>query len=52
MSEPQGLVRLKGLGKFEKKKIVNLIGSRTRDFPACSVVPQRSHMPQSHYSHL
>jgi hypothetical protein len=31
-------VRPEGLGKF--KKFIHLIGSRTRDIPACSVVPQ------------
>jgi hypothetical protein len=30
-------VRLEGLGKL--KKFIHLIGSRTRDFPACSLVP-------------
>jgi hypothetical protein len=37
---PQGLVRLEGLGKF-KNKFIHLIGSRTRDLPACSIVPQQ-----------
>jgi hypothetical protein len=31
MSKPQGLVRLKGLGKL--KKFSHLIGSRTHDIP-------------------
>jgi hypothetical protein len=34
----QGLVLLKGLGKM-KKKIIHLIAYRTRDLPACSIVP-------------
>jgi hypothetical protein len=33
-------VRLEGLDKL--KKCIHLIGSRTRDLPACSIVPQRS----------
>jgi hypothetical protein len=31
-------VRLEGLGNL--KKIIYLIGSRTSDLPACSIVPQ------------
>jgi hypothetical protein len=30
-------VRPEGLGKFER---IHLIGKRSRDFPACSIVPQ------------
>jgi hypothetical protein len=37
-SEIQGLVRLEGLGKL--KKIIYLIGPRTRDLSACSIVAQ------------
>jgi hypothetical protein len=33
LSKPQDLVRPEGLGKLQK--FVNLIGSRTRDLPAC-----------------
>jgi hypothetical protein len=36
-SKPHGLVRPKGLLKL-KKKLIHLIGSRTRDLPACSIV--------------
>jgi hypothetical protein len=36
--KPQGLVRLKGLGKLNK--LIHLIESRTGDHPACSIVPQ------------
>jgi hypothetical protein len=32
-------VRFEGLGKL-KKKLINLIESRTRDLPACSIMPQ------------
>jgi hypothetical protein len=35
LSEPQGLVRRKGLGKF-----IDLIVSPTRDLPACGIMPQ------------
>jgi hypothetical protein len=31
-------VRLEGLGKLKKK--IHLIGTRSRDLPACSIVPQ------------
>jgi hypothetical protein len=37
LSKPQCLVRPEGLGKL--KKIFNLIRSRNRGLPACSVVP-------------
>jgi hypothetical protein len=37
----RGLVRLEGLGKL--KKLIYFIGSRTRDLPACSIVPQPLH---------
>jgi hypothetical protein len=36
-SKPQGPVRQEGLGNL--KKFIHLIWSRTRDLPACSVVP-------------
>jgi hypothetical protein len=35
--DPRAIVRLEGLGKLKK---INLIGTRTRDFLACSIVPQ------------
>jgi hypothetical protein len=31
-------MRLEGLGKLKKK--IHLIGTRTRDLPVCSIVPQ------------
>jgi hypothetical protein len=37
LSEAQGLVRPEGLGKL--KNFVHLIGSRTCDFPPCSIAP-------------
>jgi hypothetical protein len=37
LSEPQGLVLPEGLGKL--KKFIHFAGFRTRDLPACSVVP-------------
>jgi hypothetical protein len=37
LSEPQGLVWLEELDKL--KKIIHLIGSRTRYLQACSMVP-------------
>jgi hypothetical protein len=36
LSKPKGLVLPEGLGKL---KNIQLIGSRTRDLPACSIVP-------------
>jgi hypothetical protein len=33
-------VRLEELGQLKKKKPNDLIGTRTRDLPACSIVPQ------------
>jgi hypothetical protein len=33
------MVRLEGLGKF--KKFNNLIGTRTRNLPACSIAPRK-----------
>jgi hypothetical protein len=38
LSKPQGLVRQGGLGKL-KNEIIHLIGSRTHDIVACSIVP-------------
>jgi hypothetical protein len=38
LSKPQGLVRLEGLDKLNKKKIIHLIESRTRDLPVFSMV--------------
>jgi hypothetical protein len=43
LSKPQGLVWLEGLGNVEK--INDLIGSRTRDHPACSIEPQPTTLP-------
>jgi hypothetical protein len=37
-------VRLGGLGK-SKKKIIDLMGTRTCDLPACSIAPQPSTLP-------
>jgi hypothetical protein len=36
-------MRLEGLGKLKKSN--DLIGIRTRDLPACSVVPQPTTLP-------
>jgi hypothetical protein len=43
LSKPQGLVRPEGLGKL--KKFIHLIGTRTRDFLAYSIVPQPLRCP-------
>jgi hypothetical protein len=37
LSEPQGLVWPEGLGQL--KKCIHLMGSRTRDLPACGIQP-------------
>jgi hypothetical protein len=33
-------VQLEGLRKLEKKKLIHLIGSGTRDLPSSNIVPQ------------
>jgi hypothetical protein len=38
-------VRVEGLGKLKK---IHLIGTRTRDLPACSIVPQPTTLPRAH----
>jgi hypothetical protein len=38
-------VRLEGLGKLKKK--IHLIGTRNRDLPACSIVPQPTTLPRA-----
>jgi hypothetical protein len=38
-------MRLEGLGKLKKK--IHLIGTRTRDLPACSIVPQPTTIPRA-----
>jgi hypothetical protein len=37
-------VRLEGLRQL--KKIIHLIGTRTRDLPVCSIVPQPTTLPR------
>jgi hypothetical protein len=39
LSEPRATVRLGEFSKLKKKKI-HLIGTRTRDLPTCTIVPQ------------
>jgi hypothetical protein len=41
--DPRAILRLEGLGQL--KKFNDLIGNRTRVFPACSIVPQPSTLP-------
>jgi hypothetical protein len=38
-------VRLEGLSKLKEK--IRLIGTRTRDLPACSIVPQPTTLPST-----
>jgi hypothetical protein len=45
LSEPQGLVWPEKLGKF--KKCVHLIGSQTRDLPACSISTLITTLPRT-----
>jgi hypothetical protein len=40
-------VRLEGLGQLKK---IHLIGTRTRDLPACSIVPQPTKLPRENLS--
>jgi hypothetical protein len=47
LSKPQGLVRLEVLGKLEN--FIHHITSRTRDLPACSIVPLRHYATASPY---
>jgi hypothetical protein len=42
--DPKAIVRLEGLGQLKK---IHPIGTRTRDFPACSVVPQPTTLPRA-----
>jgi hypothetical protein len=39
------MVRLEELG--QSKKSYDLIGNRTRDFPACCIVPQLTTLPRT-----
>jgi hypothetical protein len=41
--DSRAIVRLKGLGKLKK---IHLIGTRTRDLPVCSIVPQPTTLPR------
>jgi hypothetical protein len=40
--DPRAIVRLEGLGQLKK---IHLIGTWTRDLPACSIVPQPTTLP-------
>jgi hypothetical protein len=42
--DPRAIVRLEGLGKLKNN---DLIGNRTCDLPACSVVPQPNALPRT-----
>jgi hypothetical protein len=42
--DPRAIVRLEGLGKLEK---IQLIGTRTRYLPACTIVPQPTMLPRA-----
>jgi hypothetical protein len=44
--DPRAIVRLEGLGQLKEKKI-HLIGTRNRDFPACSIMPQPTTLPRA-----
>jgi hypothetical protein len=46
--DPRAIGRLEGLGQL---KISNdLIGTRSRDFPACSIVPKPTTLPRAPHS--
>jgi hypothetical protein len=42
--DPRAIVRLEGLGNLKK---IHLIGTRTRNLPACSIVPQSTTLPRA-----
>jgi hypothetical protein len=42
--DPRTIVRLEGLGQLKK---IHLIGTQTRDLPACSIVPQPTTLPRA-----
>jgi hypothetical protein len=42
--DPRAIVRLEGLGQLKK---IYLIGTLTRDLPACSIVPQPITLPRA-----
>jgi hypothetical protein len=43
--DPRAILRLKVLGQL--KKFNDLVGNRTRDLPACSMVPQPTTLPRA-----
>jgi hypothetical protein len=43
--DPRAIARLEGLGQLKKS---NIIGARTRDLPACGIVPQPTTPPPLH----
>jgi hypothetical protein len=45
LSRPQGHSAVRRIRSIEKSK--DLIGTRIRDFPACSTVPQRATIPRA-----
>jgi hypothetical protein len=48
--DPSAIVRLEGLGKLKKSN--DLIGNRTRDLPACSILPQTTTLPRAPLSEV
>jgi hypothetical protein len=42
--DPRSIVRMEGLGKLKK---IHLIGIRSRDLPACNIVPQPTTLPRA-----
>jgi hypothetical protein len=44
--DPSAVVLLEGLGQLKK---IHLIGTRPRDLPACSMVPQPTTLPRASY---
>jgi hypothetical protein len=45
LRKPEGLLRLEGLGQWKKSN--DLIGTWTRDLPACSIAPQPTTLPRA-----
>jgi hypothetical protein len=46
--DPRAIARLEGLGQLKK---IHFIGTRTRNLPACSIVPQPTKLPRAPHSY-
>jgi hypothetical protein len=48
--DPRAIMQLEGLGQLKKSN--DLIGNRTRDLPACSIVPQPTMLLRAPYLYI